>query len=104
MRIKQRDLYQQLRTEAIETRGRIASLVRPLDLSRINEHPEPKGWSVGPVLEHLCVADGGYEGPWAHRLAKARKDAAAPDREWKPSFIGKMIAESMLKPKPLKAP
>ena len=104
MRIKQRDLYQQLRAEAIETRGRIASLVRPLDPSKINEHPEPKGWSIAQVLEHLCVADERYEGPLAHLLASARKDASAPEREWKPSLIGRMIAEPMLKPKPLKAP
>ena len=104
MRIKQRDLYQQLRAEAIETRGRIASMVRQLDLSKINEHPEPNGWSVGQVLEHLCVADGRYEDPLAHLLATSRKDAVAPGREWKSSFIGGMIAESMLKPGKLKSP
>lgn len=104
MRLKQRSLYQQLRAEAIETRGRIASFVRPLDLSKINEHPQPNGWSVGQVLEHLCVADERYEAPLAHLLATARRDAAAPEREWKPSFIGGMIAGSLLKPKPLKSP
>ncbi|MEO7502292.1 MAG: DinB family protein [Gemmatimonadaceae bacterium] len=104
MRLKQRDLYQQLRAEAIETRDRIASMVRPLDLSKINEHPEPNGWSVGQVLEHLYVADERYEAPLAHLLATARRDAAAPEREWKPSFIGGMIAGSLLKPKPLKSP
>ena len=104
MRLKQRDLYQQLRAEAIKTRERIASTVRPLDLSKINEHPEPNGWSVAQVLEHLCVADGRYEDPLSHLLATARKDAAAPEREWKSSFIGGMIAESMLKPKKLKSP
>jgi hypothetical protein len=100
----QRDLYNQLRAEAIETRERIAALVRPLDLAKLNEHPEPNGWSVGQVLEHLCVADGRYEDPLASLMATARKDAGAPSREWKPSFIGGMIAGSLLKPKPLKAP
>lgn len=104
MRLPQRDLYQQLRAEAIETRERIAAMVRPLDPSKINEHPEPDGWSVGQVLEHLCVADGRYEAPLAALLHSARKDAAAPAREWKPSFIGGMIAGSLLKPRPLKSP
>jgi hypothetical protein len=104
MRLKQRDLYQQLRAEAIETRGRIASMVRPLDPAKLNEHPEPNGWSVGQVLEHLCVADGRYEDPLAHILANAPKDAGAMDREWKSSFIGGMIAESLLRPRPLKNP
>ena len=104
MRLKQRDLYQQLRSEAIETRGRIASMVRPLDPARLNEHPEPNGWSVGQVLEHLCVADGRYEDPLAHLLANAPKDKGAMDREWNSSFIGGMIAESLLKPRKLKHP
>jgi hypothetical protein len=104
MHLTQRDLYNQLRAEAIETRERIAALVRPLDQAKLNEHPEPNGWSVGQVLEHLCVADGRYEDPLASLMASARKDAGAPSREWKPSFIGGMIAGGLLKPKPLKSP
>ena len=104
MRIPQRDLYQQLRAEAIDTRERIAAIVRPLDAAKLNEHPEPNGWSVGQVLEHLCVADERYEGPLAALLSSAPRDAGAPAREWKPSFIGGMIAGGLLKPKPLKAP
>jgi hypothetical protein len=73
----------------------------PLDLAQLNEHPEPNGWSVGQVLEHLCVADGRYEDPLAALMARSRQDAGAPAREWKPSFIGGMIAGSLLKPKPL---
>ncbi|MEP7347545.1 MAG: hypothetical protein ABI877_19910, partial [Gemmatimonadaceae bacterium] len=57
MRLPQRELHQQLRAEAIASRERIAAMVRPLHLSKVNEHPEPNGWSVGQVLEHLCVAD-----------------------------------------------
>ena len=104
MRQLQRDLYEQLRVEAIETRERISALVRPLDPAKLNEHPEPNGWSVGQVLEHLCVADERYEAPLAALMASARKDADAPAREWKPSFIGGLIAGGLLKPKPLKSP
>jgi DinB superfamily len=104
MRVPQRDLHQQLRAEATATRERIAAVVRPLDLSKINEHPEPKGWSVGQVLEHLCVADELYEAPLAALLRSARQDAGAPAREWKPSFIGGLIAGGLLNPKPLKGP
>jgi hypothetical protein len=104
MRIRQQDLYQQLRTEAVTTRERIALLVRPLDPAQLSEHPEPNGWSVGQVLEHLCVADERYEAPLATVMQNAPRDAGAPAREWKPSFIGGMIAWSLLKPKPLKAP
>jgi hypothetical protein len=104
MRVPQRDLHQQLRAEAIDTRDRIAGMVRPLDAAKINEHPEPKGWSVGQVLEHLCVADELYVTPLAALLRRSRQDAGAPSREWKPSFIGGLIAGSLLKAKPLNSP
>ena len=104
MRLPQRELHQQLRAEAIATRERIAGMVRPLDPSKLHEHPEPKGWSVGQVLEHLCIADELYEAPFAALMRSSRPDAGAPTREWKPSFIGGQIASSLLKPKPLKGP
>lgn len=104
MQLPQRELHQQLRAEAIATRERIAAIVRPLDPAKINEHPEPNGWSVGQVLEHLCVADERYEMPLADLLRDARQDAGAPVREWRPSFIGGLIAGSLLKPKPLTSP
>jgi len=104
MRLIQKDLYEQLRSEAIETRERLAALLRPLDQSKTNEHPEPNGWSVGQVLEHLCVADELYDTPLAELLRGIRPDAGAPTREWKSSLIGGMIASSLLKPRPLKSP
>jgi hypothetical protein len=104
MRLPQRDLHQQLRAEAIATRERIAAMVRSLDSSKLNEHPEPKGWSVGQVLEHLCVADELYDAPFAALMRSARQDAGASAREWKPSFIGGRIAAALLGPKPLKGP
>ena len=104
MRLPQRVLHEQLRAEAVATRERIAAMVRPLDSARLNEHPEPKGWSVGQVLEHLCIADELYDGPVGVLLRSARKDAGAPAREWKPSFIGGRIAAALLDPKPLKGP
>ena len=104
MRIKQRLLHQQLRTEAIATRERIAATLRGLDPSQVNEHPEPEGWSVGQVCEHLIVADELYKQPFADLLRRSRPDAGAGDREWKSSFIGGMIAESLRKPRKLKRP
>jgi hypothetical protein len=104
MRLAQRELHNQLREEALATRERIAAMVRPLDSAKIHEHPEPTGWSVGQVLEHLCRADEMYEAPLAALLRNARPDAGAPAREWKSSFIGGLIAGSLLKPKPLNAP
>ena len=104
MRLVQRELHQQLRAEAIDTRERLAAMIRPLDPSKLNEHPEKKGWSVGEVLEHLCVADDTYRAPFAQLMRSARPDAGALAREWKPSFIGGQIAGALLKPRALKSP
>jgi hypothetical protein len=104
MQLPQRELQQQLRAESIATRERIADMVRPLNAAALNEHPEPDGWSVGQVLEHLCRADELYDAPFAALMRSAPRDAGAAAREWKPSFIGRFIAESLLKPKPLKGP
>jgi DinB superfamily len=104
MRLPQRELHKQLRDESIATRDRIAAMVRPLDPSKLNEHPEPKGWSIGQVLEHLCRADELYDAPFAALMRSARPDAGAPARDWKPSFVGGLIARGLLGAKPLKGP
>ena len=104
MQMLQRDLYQDLRAEATSTREKLAEMLRPIDPAELNEHPEHDGWSIGQVLEHLCVADERYENPLAELLRNRRPDAGAPAREWKSSFIGGMIAGSLLKPRKLKSP
>ena len=73
----QRDLHQQLRAESAASRDRIAALVRPLNAAQLNEHPEPKGWSIGEVLEHLLIADELYDDSIAKLLASSRPDAGA---------------------------
>src|SRR5690242_14247737 len=102
MRMIQRDLYEQLRKEAVASRQRIEAMVRPLNASKLNEHPEPGGWSVGQVLEHLCRADELYALPMAQLLSRTRPDAGAATREWKSSIVGGLIASSLINPKPIK--
>jgi hypothetical protein len=104
MQQPQRELHKELRAESVATRDRLAAVLRRLDASKINEHPEPDGWSVAQVLEHLCVAD-----ELAVPLVDAVMRAAGPDagaaaRDWKPSLVGGLIAGSLLKPKALSAP
>ncbi len=104
MRNLQRELHQQLRAEALAARERIERIVKPLDEAKLNEHPEPKGWSIAQVLEHLILGDEKYEAPLAELLRSARPDAGAQSREWKSSLLGGMIAGAILKPRPVKAP
>jgi DinB superfamily len=103
MRQRQGELHQELRAESIAMRERLASLLRSLDASRLSEHPEPNGWSVGQVLEHLCVTDE-VSVPLAEAvLRSARPDAGAPAREWKSTLIGGFIADSLRNKRPLRA-
>ena len=102
MQLQQSDLYKKLREEEIASRDRIVTMVRPIDPAQLNEHPEPKGWSVAQVLEHLCLADRLYVKPVADLIAHNGPDAGAPAREWKSTIVGGLIASSLLNPKPIK--
>lgn len=103
MRVVQRELQSQVRTQTVAARDRIDALVRTLTPSQLDAHPEPNGWSVAQVLEHLCIAGDLTEAPAAEMLRNARKDPGAASREWKPSFLGGLIASALSKPKPLTA-
>jgi hypothetical protein len=103
MALLQRDLHDELRREALANHERLATAVRRLDPEQLVRRPGPTSWSVGEVLEHLCVADELYARPVATLIHRARPDAGAPLREWKPSFVGKLIAGALSKPKPVKA-
>jgi hypothetical protein len=104
MRAIQRDLEAQIRTRELAARDLIQGLVRPLAQSELDAHPEPNGWSVAQVLEHLCLAGELSQAPAIALLRSAPKDPAAAAREWKASLIGELIASSLSKPKKLKAP
>lgn len=104
MQMPQRDLQQQVKARSLASRGRIVDLVRTLDAGKLHQHPEPTGWSVGEVLEHLCISDELYDRPLRALVASARPDAGAPTRDWKPSFFGKLVAGMLEKPGKMKAP
>ena len=104
MRMIQRELQQHLTADIHASRKRIESAARPLDGAQLVERPEPNGWSVGEVLEHLCVAGEHYTEPTRKLMRSARPDAGAPAREWKPSLLGGLIAGALAKPRKMKAP
>jgi hypothetical protein len=85
-------------------RERVITAVRSLDGAQLVQRPEPNAWSVGEVLEHLCVSDELYEGRVRGAIAAARRDGGAPMRDWKPSFLGGMLAKLLANPGKMKAP
>ena len=104
MSITQRDLHARLGTEMRDNHARVSAAARSLDPERLVRKPGPGSWSVGETLEHLLLMDELFLPVVVERIRGARPDAAAPAREWRPSFIGKMIVSSLEKPKPLLSP
>lgn len=104
MPMLQRDLHESLRTEGELLHTQIAELARRLDPERLVRRPTPPGWSVGEVLVHLCVVDEAYAKPLATLIHRAHQDAGAPLREWKPSFLGKLMAERLARPASMRTP
>ena len=100
----QRDLQENLHQRTLATRHELARLVRPLDGERLHRRPPDGGWSVGQVLEHLCISVEIYEPGFQTMLRSARGDAAAALREWKPAIFGRMLVYSLTAPRKLPAP
>lgn len=100
----QRDLHAQLKYSLGFSRDRIAALARPLPPELLVCRPPGGGWCVGEVLEHLCVVDEQYEeGTWG-LVASGRPDTDHPDREWRPTRLGQLMAAMLSDPKPMSAP
>jgi hypothetical protein len=104
MQLTQRDLYTKVKGQTIATRERITELVRKLDAAQLLQRPEPNSWSVGEVLEHLCVSDELFDAPTRKAVASARADATAPLRQWKSTLFAGLVAWSLENPRKLKAP
>ena len=100
----QQEVHRQLREDMHRTHARIAAIARGLDPEQLVRRPAPDKWSVAHVLEHLLLMDELFLRAVDPLVRAARHDAAAPARPWRPSFIGRKIAESLTKPSPLSAP
>src|SRR5437764_7851004 len=100
----QRDLEHVLHTRALALIDRVASMARPLDPERLVRRPPDGGWSVGHVLEHLCVTSELYEPRIRARLHSARPDAAAALRPWKPTLAGRFFVRAFERPAKLPSP
>jgi hypothetical protein len=100
----QRDLQNALQVRSHALIDRVGSLARPLDPERLVRRPSNGGWSVGHVLEHLCVTSELYEPPIHELLRSGRPDAAAARRPWKPTLIGRLTVKMFERPVRMRAP
>jgi hypothetical protein len=81
------------RTSLASTRARALSLVTPLTPAERSTSPAPGAWSVDQVLEHLAVANALYVGSMRAALAAQGNGGAAG--EWKPTFLGRLLRNSV---------
>jgi hypothetical protein len=100
----QRELQQSLFARTLALTDVVGSLARPLDPEQLVRRPPNGGWSVGHVLEHLCVTSELYEAPIRNLLRSARPDAAAPLRPWKPTLIGRFTVNMFERPTRMPTP
>jgi hypothetical protein len=100
----QRDLHENLRARTLTLRDHAVALARPLDPEQLVRRPPNGGWSVGHVLEHLCVTAELYEPPIRALLRDARSDAAASLRTWKPTLVGRLFVGTLERPAKLPSP
>lgn len=102
--VLQKELYDQLLAEMHSNHESVASEVRLLDGEQLLRRPAPDKWSVGEVLEHLCLMDALFLSATEPLVRAAHSDAGAPNRPYRESFVGKKIAGALVAPKALKAP
>ena len=108
----QRELHQRLGIGMRANHARVAELARPLDPERLVRRPTPGKWSVAETVEHLLLMDELFlpvvlahvRGAGARAGTRAGVDAAAPLRQFRPTFLGRMVVSSLEKPKALVAP
>ena len=86
--------------------ARASDLQRAADRSALEWQPPEGGWSAGQVFEHLCVANDSYLVALRRVLGSVQPTTRSnvADREWRPSFAGRLLARSMESPRKLRAP
>src|ERR687885_2390694 len=94
----QQEVHRQLRSEMHRAHTRITEIARALDPEQLVRRPAPGKWSVAHVLEHLLLMDELFLRAADPLVRGARRDAAAPARLWRPSFIGGRGANAPSKP------
>lgn len=93
-----------LRTQIQDTARRVRALAGRMDDSRLHWYPPGGGWSMGQVLEHLCVSDEDYLVRLRDLVARPDAPRAAPGAEWRPSLMGRFLVSSLERPRKLPAP
>ncbi len=85
--------------DAVDARVRAAA--ESLPEARWGERRADGGWSLGEVLEHMCLANEAY---LPSMRAMVERGAAADDDAWRPTLFAGLLAWALAAPRPLRAP
>ena len=104
-------LRERLDVTATSLRARFRASIAAADTATLARVPAGGGWSALQVLEHLVVAHDDYARvvtpivaqPFAV-TSKRIASATLPTLQWKPSFLGRILAKSLVSPRALPAP
>lgn len=99
----QADLARVVATGLDALDARLAALLAGVPAGRWGVRRADGGWSLGEVLEHMCLSNEAY-------LARMRPMVAAgsapggSDTPWRPTLLGGLLARSLESPRKLPAP
>lgn len=62
------------------------------------------GWTVGQVLEHLCLGHDSYLAPMGKLMDGRGPDPRAATARWKPTVMGGLLARSLAARRRMRAP
>jgi hypothetical protein len=101
----QHALAERLIATTEETDRRVSAIVREVDERQLDWTPPAGGWSIGQVLEHLCVANDSY----LERVRPLVRDGRARRVDpgavtWRPTFVGGLLVRSFESPRKMPAP
>lgn len=103
--ISQEDQGAEWVREILSIDSRAKDVARDLGERELDWRAPEGGWSIGQVLEHLCIADDSYLARIRERTRDTRAPRApSPEAEWRPSLMGGVLARSMRSPRRQRAP
>lgn len=85
-------------------RAEAEELTRGLSAEQFNWRPEPGKWSAGEVVRHLVISAGTYFPRIDAAVAEARARGRTDRGDWKPSFVGRLMVDSLGVPPKRKLP
>jgi hypothetical protein len=74
---------------------RVGELAGRLSRAQLDWSPPSGGWSMGQVLEHLCIANDSYLDRVRATLGSAPRLQPGADPAWRPSIMGGWLARSL---------